>query len=345
MDKTDKGFNSDAVLVVNHWRDQNGQLKVFAKNLQSVPGIRAVISQDHAPMGFAQDEENFSLKANDLSPQTVYVESGDETYIPFYQMKLLAGKNVSHTDSLHDLVINETYSKMLGFQTPAEAVGHSLYHNGKAYPVVGVVADFHQGSFHEAIHPCVIAKMPEREWSVAIKLQAGIKDPARLKAILAAMEAQWKENYPEEPFNCNFLNDSITWLYGQEQNTAWLINCAMCITIFISCMGLFGLAMFTAQRRTKEIGIRKVLGAGIADITALLSTDFIKLVVISLVIASPVAWYMMHQWLQDFVYRTTISWWIFAFAGLSAVGIALVTVSSQAIKAALVNPVKSLRSE
>ncbi|HYM95024.1 MAG TPA: FtsX-like permease family protein, partial [Chitinophagaceae bacterium] len=158
-------------------------------------------------------------------------------------------------------------------------------------------------------------------------------------------EIQWKKIYPDESFNYNFLNEAITRLYEQEENTSWLVKIAMSITIFISCMGLFGLGMFTAQRKTKEIGIRKVLGASITDITTMLSRDFIKLVVIAFLIASPVAWYFMNQWLQDFVYRTNISWWIFAIAGLSAIMIALITVSYQAIKAAIANPVKSLRTE
>ena len=228
---------------------------------------------------------------------------------------------------------------------PQEAIGKILYHNNRPYPVVGVVADFHQGSFHEAIHPAVIGKMPEREESIAIKLDAGGKNQAAVKGILTAMEKNWKKIYPDEPFNYSFLNESITWLYGQEQSTSWLVNAAMVITIFISCMGLFGLAMFTAQRRTKEIGIRKVLGASVADITTMINKDFVRLVLIALIIASPVAWYFMHQWLQDFVYRTNISVWIFVFAGMAAILIAVLTVSIHAIKAALANPVKSLRTE
>ncbi len=141
------------------------------------------------------------------------------------------------------------------------------------------------------------------------------------------------------------MNESISWLYAQDEKTAWLIRAATIITIFISCMGLFGLAMFTAQRRTKEIGIRKVLGASIINITAMLGKDFLKLVFISIVIASPIAYYFSHEWLQDFVYRTNISWWVFALAGMIAVLVALVTISFQSIKAAIANPVKSLRTE
>jgi ABC-type antimicrobial peptide transport system permease subunit len=236
----------------------------------------------------------------------------------------------------------------MGFDNPRDAVGKMLYMAGpveKAYPVAGVIADFHQGSFHDAIQPAVIVNDPSFYHNVAIKLSVSEKSTAEVKTILTAIEAQWKKIFPETDFTYNFLNESITFLYGQEEKTACLVNAAMLITIFISCIGLFGLGMFTAERRTKEIGIRKVLGASIPDIAVMLSRDFVKLIVIAIVIASPVAWYGMQQWLEDFTYKTNISWWVFGLAGISAIVIALVTVSFQAIKAAIANPVKSLRSE
>ncbi len=345
MDKTDKGFNSDAVIIINHWRDTGGKLKIFGESIKHIPGIRKTIMEDHAPMGFAQGEEAFKSNPADSIPQPVYFNAGNEDFIPFYQMKLLAGRNISHSDSLQDLVINETYSRILGYNDPSEAVGKILYHRGEPYPIVGVMADFHQGSFHEVIHPAVLGRMPERESSIAIKLDASEKKLADVKVIVNAMEKQWRKIYSDEPFNYNFLNEAISWLYGQEQNTSWLINAAMIITIFISCMGLFGLGMFTAQRRTKEIGIRKVLGASVADIATMLSKDFVKLVLIALIIASPIAWYFMDQWLQDFVFRTNISVSVFIIAGMGAILIALITVSIQAMKAAVANPVISLRAE
>jgi hypothetical protein len=264
-------------------------------------------------------------------------------------MKLLAGRNMLHSDSLNELVINETLSKKIGFVKPADAIGKFFYsrnNNGieKAYPIVGVVADFHTGSFHEAISPVLIENVPDRMQSVAIKL-AGNENPKSVKATLSQMQLQWKKIFPETPFDYSFLNESITWLFGQEENTAWLINAAMIITIFISCMGLFGLIMFTAELKIKEIGIRKVLGATVLNITTLLSKEFIILVVIALLIASPIAWYFSNQWLQDFAYRIKIHWGVFALAGISAISIALATISWQTIKAAIANPVKALRNE
>jgi ABC-type antimicrobial peptide transport system permease subunit len=166
-----------------------------------------------------------------------------------------------------------------------------------------------------------------------------------VKATLARIERTWKSVYPAGAFHYSFLDESIALLYEKDRQTATLMNTAMLITIFISCIGLFGLAMFSAERRTKEIGVRKVLGASVADITVLLSKDFVALIAIAALTASPIAWYFMNRWLADFAYRITISWWMFLLAGLSALFIGLATVSYQAIQAALKNPVKCLRTE
>src|SRR5439155_748404 len=196
MTGADKGFNTDAIITINNWNDHEGKLKVFAENIKHLPGVANTILQGAAPMGFAQKIDNYKYKGKEELSFQVLADMGNKDFIPFYKMKLIAGRNMLGSDSLSEVVINETFSKALG------------------------------------------------------------------------------------------------------------------ITIFISCMGLFGLGMFTAERRTKEIGIRKVLGASVTEIAAMLSKDFVILVLIAIVIASPVAWYFMNQWLQDFVYRTQISWWV-----------------------------------
>jgi putative ABC transport system permease protein len=348
MKYTDKGFNTDAIITLTKRKAFADKLKVFAENIRQIKGVDKIILQDHSPMGFAQMGNSFIYRDKQQKIIQSMLEIGNEDYIPFYKMKIIAGRNMLHSDSLQELVVNETMSTAMGFTNPQNAIGKILYMSGpveKAYPVVGVIADFHQGSFHDAILPAVIANDPSYNHSVAIKLSASEKNTAAVKTILAAMEIKWKKLFPETDFDYRLMNESIALLYGQEEKTAWLVNAAMFITIFISCMGLFGLGMFTAQKRTKEIGIRKVLGAGVPDIAIMLSRDFITLIVIAIVIASPVAWYFMQQWLQDFTYKTTISWWIFGLAGIAAIGIAMVTISFQAIKAAMMNPVKSLRSE
>ncbi len=349
MNNADKGFNTNNIITLTNWNDKDGKLKVLAQEIKQIKGVDKVLLQNHAPMGFAQMTSGFKYKGKEEISTQPLMEIGNDEYIPFYQMKLMAGRNMVHSDSLEELVINEAMAKELGFKNPREVVGKLLYYatgsNEKAYPIVGVIADFHEGSFHEAIQPAVIVNSPEWEYSIAIKLAASEKSTSDVKSVLSSIGTKWNKIYPDIPFDYSFLDESITRLYGQEEKTAWLVNVAMSITIFISCMGLFGLGMFTAQKRTKEIGIRKVLGASVANIAAMLSKDFIALILIAIVIATPIAYYLMHQWLQDFVYRTHITWWVFAVAGVGAILIALLTVSFQAIKAAVANPVKSLRTE
>jgi len=349
MKNADKGFNTDAIITINKWGDKQGKLQVFASNIQQLKGIDKVQLQANAPMGFAKMTMGFTYKDEREVSLEAVGEAGDEGYIPFYQMKLIAGRNLLHNDSLTEFVVNETLTKTLGFKRPEDALGKRLYWKGPAgersYPIVGIVADFYQGSFHDAIAAAVIGNFWWLKRSVAIKLTASEKNSAEVKALLAGLEKEWKKVFPHSDFQYSFLNESIGFLYGQEEKTAWLINVAMGITIFISCMGLFGLGMFTAQRRTKEIGIRKVLGASVADITVLLNKDFVILLLVAFVISTPVSWWLMHHWLEDFAYRTTLSWWVFLAAGLLTVLMALLTVSFQAFKAAMANPVDSLRTE
>ena len=349
MRKADKGFNTEAVITMNNWNDHEGKLKILANALKQIPGVDKVLLQGNAPMGFAQNIDNYKYKGKEEIPMQVSAQIGNEDFIPFYKMKIIAGRNMLHSDSLNELVVNATLAKTIGFKDPRDAIGKVLYQQAypveKAYPIVGVVADFHTGSFHETIKPTVIENVPDRKFSMAIKLASTEGDITNVKEALSEIENQWKRIFPETSFEYSFLNESLAQLYDQEKKTEWLMNAAMGITIFISCMGLFGLGMFTAQRRTKEIGIRKVLGASVVNITSMLSRDFLQLIVIAILIASPVAYYFSNQWLQDFAYRTNISWWVFAVAGVAAIFIALITISFQSIKAAVANPVESLRTE
>lgn len=347
MDNTDKGLKTDAIITMNNWDATYDKLKIFAQNTEQIPGVKKVILQGNAPMGFAHSDDTYSYRGKQETNYKVSVEVGDEDFIPFYQMKIVAGRNMLHTDSLKELVINETFSRQLGFKKPQEAIGKMLISpsNHKSYPIVGVVGDFHEGSFHELIQPVVIANEPGRSLSVAVKLSTTDAQTPDAQAIIPQMETDWKKLFPHTPFVYSFLDDSIKLLYQQEQNMALLVNVAMAIAILISCLGLFGLIMFTAQLKTKEIGIRKILGATVVNLTSLLTKEFIQLVIIAILIASPIAWYFMNRWLQDFAYRIHLSIWMFLEAGISAIIITGVVVSYQSVKAALANPVNSLRSE
>jgi putative ABC transport system permease protein len=347
MRNTDKGFSTDAVVNIPRvWRDHSDKINGLAESIKRIPGVDKVILQAFAPMGFPHMTQSIIYRGKDEIKLEVSLEPGNEDFIPFYKMKLLAGRNMFHSDSLREIVINQTLATSIGFTDPQEAIGKQVsWPDGKIYPIVGVVKDFHENSFREPIRPVIIAHMPEQEKGIGFRLATRGKNIVESQAILNQIGKEWKMVYPEENFNYHFLNESIVWLYDQEIKTAWLMNVVMVITIFISCMGLFGLALFTAEQRTKEIGIRKVLGATVSGIVTLLSRDFILLVMISIMIASPVAWYFMNQWLEDFAFRIDIEWWVFVLAGSIAILIALCTVSFQALKAAIANPVKSLRTE
>jgi putative ABC transport system permease protein len=349
MRDADKGFTSDAILTVTNWRSNPGQMRTFAQGVKHLAGVENAIVEGTAPMGFAHAGTNFVYKGSDKGSEVkdmgVMVQGADADFIPFYQMRLTAGKNMRPGDSLREVVINEAYTRALGFDQPADMVGKFLYNSDIPYAVVGVVADFHQDSYHETIKPLVIQNDPRQEKCVAVKLATKGHTGGDVKLILAAMEKQWKDLFPKQGFQYSFLNESITWLYEQETHTAWLMQVATSITILISCMGLFGLALFMAGKRAREIGIRKVLGATAGNITVLLSKDTLTLVVIALVIASPVAWYFADQWLQDYAYRAPMSVWVLVEAGLGAIGIAFLTVSFQALRAALAKPVDTLRTE
>ena len=225
-----------------------------------------------------------------------------------------------------------------------KAVGHTISspdNQGEltTYRVIGVVQDFHFRSLHERIAPLAMM-LRYNAGSVVVKVKT-----SDMAGLLASVKTKWAAFKSEEPFRYSFLDQSYQATYEAERKTGQILGIFAGLTIFVACLGLFGLATFTAEQRTKEIGVRKVLDTSVGSIVALLSKAFLKLVLIAIVIASPIAWYAMNRWLQDFAYKIEIEWWVFAGAGLLAVGIALLTVSFQSVKSALMNPVKSLRSE
>jgi putative ABC transport system permease protein len=262
----------------------------------------------------------------------------DKDFISFFKMKLIAGESFTGavSDTAH-YILNEEAIKELGFKHPIGKRFSLMGVNGK---IIGVVRDFNFATMKEKIAPSVFLYQPKYMGLIYVKT-AGRDAP---KAIKAA-ENQYKQYNTENPFSYNFLDDLFNNMYKGEQTQGTLFNYFAGIAIFISCLGLLGLATYTAQVRTREIGVRKVLGASVSRIVSLLAQDFIKLVVIAILIAIPVAWFAMNNWLQAYAYRIGIGWWVFALSGLIAVIIAFGTISFQTIKAALVNPVKTLRAE
>ena len=267
----------------------------------------------------------------------------DTDLLDTYGLKLVAGRNLLPGDTIREYVINETAVREFGFGSPQGALGKFLSVDSKSVPIVGVVADFHSSTMSRKIDP--LAFMTQKDGTGNFNVKLASSKPADWQTAIQKMEKLWKQTYPDAPFEYKFYDDMIAQYYESERRMTQIINLSTGIAILISCLGLFGLATLTAFQRTKEIGVRKVLGASIASIVGMLSKDFVLLVIIALVIASPIAWYFMNQWLADFAYHVDISWWVFALAGITALAIALLTVGYQSVKAALMNPVESLRSE
>ena len=269
----------------------------------------------------------------------------DPDYFDIYKMKLVAGKWPAKSDTLKEYLVNETYVKAIGFNQPADALGVLVDRGEKKVPIVGVLADFHTQSTHEPIKPLAYSSVDKNSYTIHMALTSEAGKPGQWKETLAKVEKEFKQIYPEDDMKLYFFDETIAAFYKKEQDISRLLTWSAGLCIFISCLGLLGLVMYTTNTRTKEIGVRKVLGASVTQIVSLLSRDLVSLVLAAFIIASPLAWLAMNKWLQDFVYRTQISWWVFAVCGVSMLLIAVIVLSIRTIKAAMANPVKSLRTE
>ncbi len=269
----------------------------------------------------------------------------DNDFIPTYQMHVLQGRNFSKefSDSA-SVILNETAAKQIGWK---DAVGKYLAYpgNNQRFRVIAVVKDFNVSSLHEAIEPFALFHNASKTYDLGHSYVTVRFRASNMKDYLSDLGNKWKQFVPGTPFDYSFLDSEFDSLYRSEQLMGTVFGIFTFLSIFVACLGLFGLSLYTVERRTNEIGVRKVLGASVQNIVALLSRDLLKMILISAVVAFPVAWIAMAKWLEDFAYRTDIRWWIFLLAALSAVVVALLTVSYQSLRAALANPVKSLRSE
>jgi putative ABC transport system permease protein len=343
------GYDKEQLLVLRNSYLLGNNEEVLRAQLIRDPRVASVTRSAYLPAGPTNNALTTAFPdENRIKNGRVRIYEIDENYIPTMGMKIKEGRNFSKnfpSDSSKDapaIIVNETLAKTFGWGE--NAVGHTvnLYTDNvggkKGFKVVGVVQDFHFRSLHEPINPLIMVL--QKSSGLIIKVKT--KDIAGL---LATLKSQWDAFRPEEPFTYAFVDELYNQTYISERKTGTILGIFSGLTIFIACLGLFGLATFTAEQRNKEIGVRKVLGASIPDLIALVSKEFIVLVGIAIAIATPIAWWAMNAWLRDFAYRINISWWVFVIAGLAAIVIALITVSFQAIKAAVANPVNSLRSE
>lgn len=349
--KADMGFNKNAVVLVSvPWKYldnpnyKNKQFTLF-NELKKEPGIED-IALGTAPLSSGYSSSPFIYEAEG-KPQVkmqTYKKWIDTGYINLYRMKLLAGTNLHASDTTSEYIINESAAKAFGFTDPADAIGKMISQIGNPkVPIVGVVKDFNTQDFYTQMKPLAISINKANLYNFNIKLSS--HNTSQWQQTLKAIEKKWYAFYPSESFHYSFYDETLEKMYTQERQVRKLIDLATFITILISCLGLFGLATLMAFQRTKEIGIRKVLGAPVLGIISLFSKEYIGLILIAMLISTPIAWWAMDTWLQDFAYKINIDWWVFILSGAIAMIIALLTVSFQAIKAAIANPIKSLRTE
>lgn len=340
----DLGFRKDGILIVETPSDpkEAGKAQALLHKYEAVPEIEKAVLAGNAPAaaGVSMSTVKFTNGKKEVET-TVEVKNADTGYFRLYKMGLIAGRYPLPSDSTTEYVINENYARFLGFGNPGDAVGKLL--NGQT-PIVGVLRDFHPYSLHRPIQPLVYVSQRKGYNRLHVLLKpAGTGES--WKTAIGKMQEAWKQVYPDEDFTYEFFDERIAKFYESERATSTLLKWATALAVIISCLGLFGLVIYTTNQRRKEIGVRKVLGATVSQIVSLLSKDFLKLVLVAFFMATPLAWWGATRWLQDFAYRTALPWWVFLLSGLLMAVMAVVTLSLQIVKAAVANPVKSLRTE
>ena len=350
MQQASLGYDKEHILTLPYYPALNDQYESFRNTLLRNSNIKDVGRSSRIPTGRLLDGQGAQAPGNDsmvpVKADIRYV-AADYDFIPTYGVHIVAGRNFSRdygTDTA-SFILNEAAVRAVGWKSPQEAVGKNFKYGGQMGHIVGVTNDFHFESLHQTIAPLILvmptpAQAANSYGYLSIKISGG-----NIPSALATIKDTWQKFLPELPYQYTFLDENFAKLYEAEQRQGTIFIIFACLAIFIACLGLFGLSAFSITQRVKEIGVRKVLGANVSTIVALLSKDFLKLVLIAAIISFPIAWYAMHNWLQDFAYRINIQWWVFVVAGILAALVALITVSFQAIKAAVANPVKSLRTE
>ncbi|MBI1227229.1 MAG: FtsX-like permease family protein [Bacteroidetes bacterium] len=344
------GLNKEQVLTMSFYNELAPAYESFRNEILSAPSVKNLTRSSRVPSGRLLDSFGFAKinGSNDgLEPSKVDLKMVrlDENFVPLYELGLVAGqnlKNLPSADAPRSFLLNEMAVKKIGWKSAADAVGQQISYGGMEGKVAGVLTDFNFESLHQGIQPMIMYYPTDSTDYATISVKL---DGQQTQAGLMHLERTWKKFLPNYPFDYQFLNEAYGKLYEAEQRQGRVFIGFAMLAILVACLGLFGLASFVTEQRRKEIGIRKVLGATTSGLVGMLSKEFVSLVIIALVIAAPLAYYFMGKWLQDFAYRTDIQWGVFVMAGLVALGIAFLTVSFQSVKAALANPVKSLRSE
>lgn len=342
MRNQELGFNKEQLLVLE--TNATESQETLKQIVDKLPGVISTSYGSSTPGGGNSSAySEIQNKKGDLQIANLKLYFVDYKHIPQFDLKLVAGRGFSKefaSDSTKAMVVNEETIKLLGYSNPEEAIGAKFKQWGREGQIIGVIKDFHFRSLQQKIAPLTMRIEPNRYNKFTVKLNS-----KNVTQTIASIEKTWQSILPNTPFDYYFLDEFFNRQYRSEERFGNLFLSFAILAILISCLGLLGLAAYSTLQRRREIGIRKVIGASVSGIINLLSIDFLKLVFIAFIIASPVTWYVMHQWLQDFAYKIEIQWWVFLFAGGAAGGIAVLTVSFHALKASLTNPIKSLRTE
>lgn len=339
----DLGFNKEAVLIIGSSADSSVLVrqKSYKEALLKIPGVKMVTLSSDVPSSYHNAGTNFAYDHKPDETFTLYLKFGDEDYFKTFGLEFIAGEPYTGSDTAGKVVVNETLLKKLNVKNPQDAIGKEIKTGGSRWrSIAGVVKDFKTNSLKEDVNPLLIGSRRSRFCVISAKLQG-----ANLSVPKAAIQKTWDEFFPEYAFVSAYMEDNIEEFYTQEEQMTLLYKIFAGLAIFISCLGLYGLVSFMAVQKTKEVGIRKVLGAGVANIVLLFSKEFTLLIGIAFVIAAPIAWYFMNKWLDNFAYRISIGWTVFAIAIATSVAVAWIAVGYKALRAAVANPVKSLRAE
>jgi putative ABC transport system permease protein len=343
--QSDLGFNKDAVVMIPVGADSatDVTLGTFANKVKELTGVQHVSICFAAPS--ADENWNTSVRYDNRTEDELFrvtVKAADDKYVPTFDLKLAAGRNIFPSDTIREMLVNETFARKLNLRSPEEVIGKKLVFDGRSapMPIVGVLKDFHDRSFHEDINAVCITTFPDNYSNYAVKINL-----QNVGTVLPALEKEWSNLHPDKLYEYQFLDERIAAFYETEDTMLKLVQFFSLIAIFIGCLGLYGLVAFMVAQKTKEIGIRKVLGSEVVQILWIFGKEFSRLILIAALIAAPFAWWLMKIWLQDFKYHIQMSAWIFALAISLTFFVAVITVGFQSIRAALMNPVKSLKSE
>lgn len=343
----DLGFKSNEIAFVEFpYQDENIDKRYLLKNkLKSNPKINNLSLASAAPSSYTMYGTLITYATENGEEKTQADELfGDTNYLEIYNIPLLAGRKPIN-DSINEFVANQTLVKKLGYSDPKDIINQRVNIGKTPYTIVGVMQDFNQGSLRSDIRPMIFTTDINRKWRTQFSTLSFSFNPNNLNSAIADVEKQWKNIYPEADFEVQFVDKTLASFYRQEQRISKLLQWATGLSILISALGLFGLVIYTTERKTKEIGIRKILGASLLRLNANLCKDFIIPVAIAVLVAIPIAFYLIDNWLQDYAYKTEISWWVFALSAIGMLIFAVILMSFRTIQTALRNPVKSLRTE